>query len=202
MAIKYFICQDPPRRDGKPAARHMQVKDLTPADNEDVAKRIQRINNLLDNSVGAAVLIDLRRALAELLSEGCSIHLNGIGTLVPKVSGKIGAPRKGDSNPRVDNLTVSGVDFQPDATFLDAVNRHAKFEHLPEPRTSVGNEELRTAVARYLSDHDAITTGQLSQLLHISRDRARMYLNQLVADGVLRREGVRATVRFVKKMKE
>ena len=43
----------------------------------------------------------------------------------------------------------------------------------------------------------SITTGTLSQLLNISRDLARKYLNNLAADGTLRPEGVRATKRYV-----
>ena len=198
MPIQYFICQDPPRRDGKPAARHLQVKNLTPATNEDVAERIQSLNNLLDIGTSTAVLLDLRRALAELLSEGNSVHLSGIGTFTPKVSGKIGKAKAGVLRSRVDNPQVVGLDFQLDASFLDAINRGARFEHIPEPRAGVNDEELRNAVAQHFAAHDALTTGELSQLLHISKDRARTYLNKLVTDGILRKEGVRAMTKYVR----
>ena len=198
MPIKFFICQDPPRRDGKPSARHLQVKNLTPASNDDVAERIQSFNNALSIGSSTAVLIELRRALAELLSEGCSVRLDGIGTLTPKVGGRIGKAKEGGLRSRVTRPQVVGLDFQLDANFLSAINRRAKFEHIQEPRVGVDDDELRNAVDNYLADHDAITTGEFSEYLHISKDRTRAYLNKLIADGMLRKEGVRAMTRYVR----
>ena len=196
MPIKIFICQDPPRRDGKPAARHLQVKDLTPADNYAVAKEIEKLNNLYSIGTGVAMLTELKRALAGLLADGHSITLDGIGTFTPKVTGKIKAAAGGKRS-RVDAPQVTDIDFQPAPTLLHNINRHAKFDHILEPRSAVSDKELRDALAAHFSTNTSITTGTLSQLLNISRDLARKYLNNLAADGTLRPEGVRATKRYV-----
>ena len=196
MPIKIFICQDPPRRDGKPAARHLQVKDLTPTDSYAIATEIEKLNHLYSVGTSVAVLTELKRIFAELLADGHSITLDGIGTFTPKVTGQIKAEAVGKHS-RVDVPQVNGIDFQPAPTLLHDINRHAKFDHIIEPRSSVSDQELRDTIATYLTTNTSITTGTLSHLLNISRDLARKYLNILVADGTLRPEGVRATKRYV-----
>jgi hypothetical protein len=196
MPIKIFICQDPPRRDGKPAARHLQVKGLTTTDNYAIAKVIEKLNHLYSVGTGVAVLTELKRVFAELLADGHSITLDGIGTFTPKVTGKIKVAVVGKRS-RVDAPQVNGIDFQPAPTLLHDINCRAKFDHILEPRPAVSDEELRDTITTHFTTNAFITTGTLSHLLNISRDLARKYLNLLVADGTLRPEGVRATKRFV-----
>ena len=198
MPIKIFICQDPPRRDGKPSARHLQVKDLTPTDNYAVAKEIEKLNHLYSIGTGVAMLAELKRAFAGVVADGHSITLDGIGTFTPKVTGTIKAGTAGKRS-RVDAPQVTDIDFQAAPTLLHDINRHAKFDHILEPRSTVSDKELRDTLATHFATNTSITTGTLSQLLNISRDLARKYLNNLTSDGILRPEGVRATKRYVLK---
>ena len=200
MAIQYSIYQNPPRRDGKEPDRHIQVKNLTPANSYAVAEWMHKDNGIysVGNNVGTLTLLE--QAFQELLAEGHSIHLDGIGTFTPKVEGEIiKQTTRGKVCITAKELLVSGIDFRPDATLLDRINRHAKFERCPETRVAaVGEQELRDAIDQHLATHEALTRADLCNKFGISKDRARAYLSILVADGYLRKEGFRASTRYVK----
>ena len=196
MAIKYSIYQNPPRPDGQEPARHVQVKNLTPADNYAVAKRMTKLNKLYSEGTNIGALVMLREALEELVAEGCSIQLDGIGTFTPKVSADIEMrnDRRGKFRLHTRNMQVSGIDFQPSEKLLRGINCKVKFEWVAGVRTTaVSDEELRDFLDRHFAEHDTLTRADIVEGLGISKDRARTYLNKLVAAGTLLREGVRAT---------
>lgn len=200
MAIHYSIYQNPPRRDGKEPDRHIQVKNLTPADSYTVAEWMHKDNGIYSVGNNAGTLTLLEQAFQELLAEGHSIHLDGIGIFTPKVEGEIvRSTVHNEVRITAKGLRVSGIDFQPDATLLDGINRHAQFERCPETRVvAVDEQELREAIDQHLATHERLTRADLCNKFGISKDRARAYLNILVADGYLRKEGYRASTRYVK----
>jgi len=201
MAIKYSIYDNPPRRDGKKPERHIQVKNLKPVGNYDIAGEMKKINPLYSRGTSVGTLLVLRDAIEQMIADGCSIHLDGIGTFTPKVSADITtrADRQGRQRLHTTNLKVTGIDFQPDEGLLDDINSHAQFEWVAGVRTTpVSDEELRAVIDRHFAKHDTLTRAELMEALNISKDRARLFLNKLVADGTLRKEGVRATTRYMK----
>ena len=72
MAIHYSIYQNPPRRDGKEPDRHIQVKNLTPADSYTVAEWMHKDNGIYSVGNNAGTLTLLEQAFQELLAEGHS----------------------------------------------------------------------------------------------------------------------------------
>ena len=198
MPIKYSIYQDPPRRDGKAAARHIQVKDLEAIRNKGLAEEMS--NEVYSRGTIAGVLVKLSEELPELLAQGNTIHIDGIGTFTPKVSGVIKNRKKRNGTMQVTAtaLRVSGIDFQPSDKLLRAINAHAKFERQPERRmTDVSDEDLRAFLARHFSTHADLRRSDLVDAFNISKDRARTYLLSLVADGTLTRQGSRGTSCYV-----
>ena len=188
MSVHYIICQDPPRRDGKAAAQHLQVKNLRPVETEQLAEVMSR-RNPLSRAHCLASLINLSENLPRLLRDGCSVTISGLGTFTPKLSGKV-------TGKRVTDLQVSGIDFQPDERCLKVINNGIRFKHELQPRTAVTDEEVSRALAAHFSDHKTLVRSQLIQLLHISRDRAAQLLRRLTADGTLIQKGYRATTRY------
>lgn len=201
MAIQYSIYQNPPRRDGKEPNRHIQVKNLAPTNSYAVAEWMHKTNGIYSVGTNIGTLTLLEQTFQELLAEGHCIHLDGIGTFTPKVEGNIVTQNaRGEVCITAKELRVSGIDFRPDTTLLDQINRHAKFERCPETRVAaVDEQELHDAIDQHLSTHDALTRADLCSMFGISKDRARTYLNILVADGFLRKEGVRASTKYVKR---
>lgn len=197
MAIKYSIYQDPPRRDGKTPARHIQVKGLEHMDSAELAKFMA--DDVYGRSVCAGVLSLLSSKLPKLLADGCAVHIDGIGTFAPKVGGEVREQKRGGTvRVHAQQLRVTDIDFQPDAELLCEVNSCAKFDHQLERRaTAVSEEELRRFLARHFSEHDELRRSDLVEAFNISKDRAHAYLVQLVADGTLRCIGSHSTSRYV-----
>ncbi len=196
MAIQYSIYQDPPRRDGKKTARHIQVKGHDHINSEELAKKMG--DDVYGRSVCIGVLSLLSSKLPELLADGCAVHINGVGTFTPKVSGDIHETRRnGSTRVQARALRVTGIDFQPDGQLLAEINQRARFEHLPERRmTEVTEEELRAFLARHFSAHDELRRSDLVEAFNISKDRAHAILHQWVEDGTLIHQGSRGASHY------
>lgn len=191
MSVHYIICQDPPRRDGQPAAQHLQVKNLRPVETEQLAEAMCHHNKHgMEKAIYYPALINLSDTLPRLLRDGCSVTIRGLGTFTPKLSGTV-------TGKRVTDLQVSGIDFQPDERCLKVINNGIRFKHELQPRTAVTDEEVSRALAAHFSDNKTLVRSQLIQLLHISRDRAAQLLRRLTADGTLLQKGYRATSHYI-----
>ena len=149
MSLKYNIHQDPPRKDGQPAAKHLRTVDLKTVDNRALTQAMRRRGNAYSAGSCLGILIDLADTMPELLAKGFAVHLEGIGTFSPQVEGDVEETARGS---RATNLRVGAVVFHPDAELLSEVNRRARFEHVLETRRSLPSD---AEVAAFLDEHFA-----------------------------------------------
>ena len=185
--IKYNIHQDPPRKDGQPAARHLRTVGLKPVDSKTLSRAMHRRSGVYSEGCCIGVLIDMVDTLPELLAKGCAVHIDGLGTFSPRVEGEVVNATRGT---KVDNLRVGTVEFQPDEQLLCEVNRHARFEHVLETRrTKVPDAEVSAFLVEHFATHSRLLRHHLESHFHLSKRRALELLNRLVAAGRLHRKG-------------
>ena len=194
--IKFNIHQDPPRKDGKPAARHLRTVDLVPVENQELAREMHAVNPVFTAGTSIGALSLLARTLAELLAKGAAVTIDDLGTFQPHVEGDVEeVASRGSTRTRVNNLRVGSVEFRPDSAFLEAINRQARFEHILETRrTDIPDAELAAFLTAHFSTHSRLLRSQLESHFHLSKRRSLDLLNQLVAAGRLHRKGTRGNM--------
>lgn len=194
--IKYNIHQDPPRKDGKPAARHLRTVDLVPVESQKLAHEMHKVNPIFTTGTSVGALGLLARTLAELLAKGAAVTIDDLGTFQPHVEGDVEeVASRGSARTRVNNLRVGSVEFRPDPVFLEAINHQARFEHVLETRrTDIPDAELAAFLAAHFSTHSRLLRSQLESHFHLSKRRSLTLLNQLVAAGRLHRKGMRGNM--------
>lgn len=194
--IKYNIHQDPPRKDGKPAARHLRTVDLVPVESQKLAYEMHAVNPIFTAGTSVGALGLLARTLAELLAKGAAVTIDDLGTFQPHVEGDVeDVASHGSSRTRVNNLRVGSVEFRPDSAFLEAINRQARFEHVLETRrTDIPDAELSAFLTAHFSTPSRLLRSQFESHFRLSKRRSLTLLNQLVAAGRLHRKGTRGNM--------
>lgn len=191
MSIKYNIHQDPPRKDGKPAARHLRTIYLTPIDIDELVHEMHKTDGIFSAGTNIGVLYLLARTMGELLGKGAAVQIKTLGTFLPRIEGDVeDIESRGTKHPRVKNLRVGSVEFRPDAEFLEAINHYARFEHVPETlKRTISDDELTAFLAAHFATHSRLLRHDLEGHFHISKRRALDLLNRLLADRRLLRKG-------------
>ena len=196
MSIKYNIHQDPPRKDGQPAACHLRTVNLTVVDNYSLTRAIRQRCNAYSEGSCIGILIDMADTMPELLAKGRAVHIEGLGTFAPHVEGDVEATARGT---RVSNLHVGGIDFHPDDQLLLAVNRQARFEHVLETRRDLPTDaELDIFLDEHFATHTTLRRHQLESHFLLSKRRTLHLLEHLVAIHRLRPQGTRHTLHYVR----
>ena len=192
MSIKYRIHQDPPRRDGQPAARHLRTLNLTSVNLDALADEMNKRDSVFSVGTIAGVLTLFVETMGGLLAKGAAVYVDDLGTFQPHIGGDVeeSAMRGGGTRTRIKDLRVSGVDFRPDADLLHEINQHARFEHVLETRrTAVVADELTAFLAAHFATHPRLLRHHLEDHFYLSKRRALSLLDRLVAEGRLKRKG-------------
>lgn len=160
------------------------------------------MDKLLSNcQIGAAqarmVLAGMAELLAQQLSDGHTVKLDGFGTFSLKMSGGIKKGRNGQLT--LDEPRVSQVRFTPDGILRQTLEQ-VKFELLhhgvSSPRKMTADEA--EAVARELLDEQgSFLTNDFVERTRLSKSSAYRLLHQLKANGVVRNAGSRRTAVYV-----
>ena len=178
----------------KPPAKKEDNSQLFPRiiDSETVGEKqlaeLMASHGSLTRGNAEAALSDMAEAMADLLREGKTIHIPGLGSF--KLSIGTDAEIHPDSDRRMQSVEVRGVSFHPDQEFMDAIGRPV-FHWEPTTGVAIAPSvsQLIPRLKVYFQTYDSLTRPAFEQLFGLKRTTAYIRLKQLEEMGVIQAVG-------------
>lgn len=183
MAINIEWQVKPPgKHDSKPQM-FPRITDSEIVNEQQLAELVASHGTLSRGNIKTA-LNDLAEVMAGLLKEGKTISIPSLGSFKLSIGTDSEIPP--DSDRRMQNIIVRGVNFQPDQELLDAIGKPT---FLWKPTTGVAIaptlEQIIPQLLTYFNAHDSITRDEFERIFGLKRTTAYMRLKELVKMGVI-----------------
>ena len=135
------------------------------------------------------VVMTLLEGMVRNMSRGFSVHIDGLGTLMPKIGLREDAEKEsldGEGRKRnAQSLHVTGVSFRADKELVKRLDLRCKLEKgsVSRIRKSKYTEEQRLEKARrFLQDHTVMRLGDYYRMVGLSRTAASLELRKWESD--------------------
>ena len=158
-------------------------------DFEELAEHVGRHNGMMSRGLIVNVLEHVVDAMAELLGEGHSVTIDGLGTF--KASIGLEKDKEMDtfdvdeSKRNARSLRLTGINYRADKVLIREANRHCKLERAGEARlhhSPYSKEERLKLALQYLEEHGAMRVVEYMELTGLSRTKAAMELKEFRQD--------------------
>lgn len=157
---------------------------------EEVLKHASK-GTVFDKGTLIAAKYNITRAIAEELSAGHAVRLNDLGTFRLQIG--TGRAVSEEERSHTDTVRIEGISFTPSPEFLEMIG-HPSFSWDQEDScTDVAHEELTTKLNAWFENHPHITRQQFSDIFNMRRTTATKYINVLISNGFLYKEGEKST---------
>ena len=183
MAINIEWQVKPPSKNEDKPLMFPRITDSEIVNEQQLAELVASHGTLSRGNVKTA-LNDLAEVMAGLLKEGKTISIPSLGSFKLSIGTDSEIPP--DSDRRMQNIIVRGVNFQPDQELLDAIGKPT---FLWKPTTGVAIaptlEQIIPQLLTYFNAHDSITRDEFERIFGLKRTTAYMRLKELVKMGVI-----------------
>ena len=183
MAINIEWQVKPPSKNEDKPLMFPRITDSKIVNEQQLAELVASHGTLSRGNVKTA-LNDLAEVMAGLLKEGKTISIPSLGSFKLSIGTDSEIPP--DSDRRMQNIIVRGVNFQPDQELLDAIGKPT---FLWKPTTGVAIaptlEQIIPQLLTYFNAHDSITRDEFERIFGLKRTTAYMRLKELVKMGVI-----------------
>lgn len=186
MAALYDLFRTPQPQDKKKVRYHARSVVTGKVDTQDLVRIIAQ-RSAFKESVVTGVLVGLKDVLSELLADGKSIQLDGVGAF--RISAK--SPSVRDRHEiRSESIEFKGVVYKADKKLLKKLSA-TKFLRTKDSHCSedVSEIEIDGVLTEYFKENDYITTKDLEQLCGLSNATALRRLKDRVKEGKLTHPG-------------
>ena len=186
MAALYDLFRTPQPQDKKKVRYHARSVVTGKVDTQDLVRIIAQ-RSAFKESVVTGVLVGLKDVLSELLADGKSIQLDGVGAF--RISAK--SPSVRDRHEiRSESIEFKGVVYKADKKLLRKLSA-TKFLRTKDSHCSedISEIEIYGVLKEYFKEHDYITTKELEQLCGLSNATALRRLKDRVKEGKLTHPG-------------
>ena len=155
----------------------------------ELAQQIEQHHGLLNRGLVKNVMSHIVDEMAELLGEGYSVTIDGLGTFRASIGleeDKEMDTFDGDETKRnARSLRLTGINYRADKKIIKEANRHCKLERAGESRlhhTPYSKEERLKLALQYLEKHGAMRVVQYMELIGLSRTKATLELKEFRQD--------------------
>ena len=154
-----------------------------------LAEYVGRHNGMMSKGLVINVMEHVVDAMAELLGEGHSVTIDGLGTF--RASLGLAEEKEmdtfdGDGTKRnARNLRLTGINYRADKVLIREANRHCKLERAGESRlhhSPYTKEERLKLALQYLEEHGAMRVAEYMELTGLSRTKATLELKEFRQD--------------------
>ena len=186
MAALYDLFRTPQPQDKKEVRYHARSVVTGKVDTQDLVRIIAQ-RSAFKEGVVTGVLVSLEDVLSELLADGKSIQLDGVGAF--RISAK--SPSVRDRHEiRSESIEFKGVVYKADKKLLKKLSA-TKFLRTKDSHCSedVSEIEIDGVLTEYFKENDYITTKDLEQLCGLSNATALRRLKERVKEGKLTHPG-------------
>ncbi len=185
-----YIKQEMPNLNGTEEPQvYYRLKTNRNINSKEFVKHISRNGSAIDRGEIEGILIRIADGLAELLGNGYSVTLDGVGTFKAGLGLKRDKEMdsfEGDETKRnARSLQLTNVNFRADKTLVREANRQCKLERYGESRLckSPYTKEQRLQLAlEYLEKNSAMHIADYMQLTGLSRTTATLELKSFRQD--------------------
>ena len=197
MAINIEWQVKPPSKNEDKPLMFPRITDSKIVNEQQLAELVASHGTLSRGNVKTA-LNDLAEVMAGLLKEGKTISIPSLGSFKLSIGTDSEIPP--DSDRRMQNIIVRGVNFQPDQELLDAIGKPT---FLWKPTTGVAIaptlEQIIPQLLTYFNAHDSITRDEFERIFGLKRTTAYMRLKELKEMGVIQTVGNGRERKYVRK---
>ena len=154
-----------------------------------LAEYVGRHNGMMSKGLVINVMEHVVDAMAELLGEGHSVTIDGLGTF--RASLGLAEEKEmdtfdGDETKRnARSLHLTGINYRADKVLIREANRHCKLERAGESRlhhSPYTKEERLKLALQYLEEHGAMRVAEYMELTGLSRTKATLELKEFRQD--------------------
>ena len=185
-----YIKQEMPNLNGTEEPQvYYRLKTNRNISSKDFVKHISRNDSAVDRGEIEGVLIRIADGLAELLGNGYSVTLDGVGTfkagLGLKRDKEMDSFEEDETKRNARSLQLTSINYRADKTLVREANRRCKLERYGESRLrkSPYTKEQRLQLAlEFLDKNSAMRIGDYMQLTGLSRTTATMELKAFRQD--------------------
>ena len=154
-----------------------------------LAEYVGRHNGMMSKGLVINVMEHVVDAMAELLGEGHSVTIDGLGTFRASIGlekDKEMDTFDGDETKRnARSLRLTGINYRADKVLIREANRHCKLERAGESRlhhSPYTKEERLKLALQYLEEHGAMRVAEYMELTGLSRTKATLELKEFRQD--------------------
>ena len=155
----------------------------------ELTQQIEQHHGMMNRGLVKNVMTHIVDAMAELLGDGYSVTIDGLGTFKASIGleeDKVMDTFEGDETKRnARSLRLTGINYRADKELIKNSNCHCKLERAGESRLyhSPYTREKRLQLAlQYLSEHGAMRVVEYMELTGLSRTKAAMELKEFRQD--------------------
>ncbi len=196
MPIKFDLYKNPEKEGVEVPKLHAKVITKDVITTRDLRDTINKKCTVAPADV-AAVLTALSSEMFEALSNGYSVHLEGLGHFSLSLRC---APDVNPKHVSTSDISVKGIRFLPDKELSEKF-KTVEFERLKDAsRHSEKMElsEIMEKMDRYFTDNQFIRRQDFEKMTGFNKSKALRTLKALVNDGVLKNVGTKQMPMYIK----
>ena len=155
----------------------------------ELTQQIEEHHGMMSRGLVKNVMTHVVDAMAELLGNGYSVTIDGLGTFKASIGlgeDKVMDTFEGDETKRnARSLRLTGINYRADKELVKKSNCHCKLERAGESRlhrSPYTREERLQLALQYLSEHGAMRVAEYMELTGLSRTKAAMELKAIRQD--------------------
>ena len=155
----------------------------------ELTQQIEQHHGIMHRGLVKNVMTHVVDAMAELLGNGYSVTIDGLGTFKASIGleeDKVMDTFDGDETKRnARSLRLTGINYRADKELVKNSNQHCKLERAGESRlhhSPYTQEERLKLALQYLSEHGAMRVAEYMELTGLSRTKAAMELRAFRQD--------------------
>ena len=152
-------------------------------------QQIEQHHGIMHRGLVKNVMTHVVDAMAELLGNGYSVTIDGLGTFKASIGleeDKVMDTFDGDETKRnARSLRLTGINYRADKELVKNSNQHCKLERAGEARlhhSPYTQEERLKLALQYLSEHGAMRVAEYMELTGLSRTKAAMEVKEFRQD--------------------
>lgn len=181
-----YIKQEMPNLNGTDEPQvYYRLKTDRNISSKEFVEHISRKGSVIDRAEIEGAIMRIADGLAELLGNGYSVTIDGIGVFKAGIGLKAEKEMdtfEGDETKRnARSLRLTGINYRADKELIKKSNRHCKLERAGEARlhrSPYTQEERLQLALQYLSEHGAMRVAEYMELTGLSRTKAAMELKE------------------------